>query len=135
MFLLLRLSNALMEPDDGQRDKVLPPPEERRLCECLDRKFMTSEGVRWIPRLCCLTQDRLSFAKLYQADEMTRWLQNTDANDMTLSALREIFTRLDADDDGSVCHARLPRPRTARSNVATDHDDEVLGSILESRVT
>ena len=100
-----------MMPDNGERDKLLPPPQERRLTGCLDRKFMTSEGVRWIPRLCVLTSDRLSFAKLYQSDETTRLLRSTDANEMTLSVLREVFKKHDTDNDGSL---HLSRSRTAR---------------------
>ena len=79
---------------------MLPSPRERILSDCLDRKFLSSAGMKWIPRFCVLSKDQITFAKLIQADRFCQWVQMTDFHALNAENLREVFERHDKLNNG-----------------------------------
>ena len=101
--------------DDIVTTRKLPPPHERILAGSLERKFLTSKGIKWIPRFAVLSAEHLVFAKQHLAKSCPelseddarlaeKWARTLSANSASQSAdkLRETFERFDADKSGAL---------------------------------
>ena len=47
------------------KPETLPAPDERLVQGNLDKKFLTSKGIKWITRYSVLSKDYLCFAKMH----------------------------------------------------------------------
>ena len=88
------------QPPLAAGDLKLPPPHARLLADCLGRKFLSSAGEKWIPRFCVLCKDRLTFAKLHNAEKASQWVQETDDQALNVESLRAVFQKHDVDKSG-----------------------------------
>ncbi len=50
----------------GPREGLLPPPSERVLTGVLEKKTITSKGIKWKTRNAVLSRDYLSFGKVVE---------------------------------------------------------------------
>ena len=96
--------------------KWLPPPEERILEGTLERKFLTSKGVKWISRFAVLSDEHLLFAKQHvasiskcpdisqsEAHLVETWAHHATAREgLSAAKLQEMFEKFDFDRNGSL---------------------------------
>jgi len=80
------------------------PPKSMRIFEGpMEKKALSSSGVKWQERYATLTDFHLGFAKRLdmKSPEAMRWL-HTKKLPTSVSVLEEIFKRVDADGNGSL---------------------------------